>query len=144
RESEARYEILLENYYKKIQIEARVIGEIVNSLIAPAVFNYQMDLVNNIKGLKELGLDPETYTAQVALIQRLSKHIKTIVSDTDAMSQERKKANVLGEAREIAIAYEEKVKPYFDKIRYHINKLEQVIDDKKWPLPKLRELLFIH
>lgn len=144
RESEARYEILLENYYKKIQIEARVIGEIVNSLIAPAVFNYQTDLVNNIKGLKELGLDPETYTAQVDLIQRLSKHIQTIISDTEAMRQERKKANVLGEAREIAIAYEEKVKPYFDKIRYHINKLEQVIDDKKWPLPKLRELLFIH
>lgn len=144
RESEARYEILLENYFKKIQIEARVIGEIVNSLIAPAVFNYQTDLVNNVKGLKELGLDQETYGAQLDLIQRLSKHIQTIIADTESMRQERKKANVLENARDVAIAYDEEVKPYFDKIRYHINKLEQVIDDQKWPLPKLRELLFIH
>ncbi len=144
RESEARYEILLENYYKKIQIEARVIGEIVNSLIAPAVFNYQTDLVNNVKGLKDLGLEPDTYNAQLDLIQRLSKHIQTIIADTESMRQERKKANVLDDAGDIAIAYDEQVKPYFDKIRYHINKLEQVIDDKKWPLPKLRELLFVH
>lgn len=144
RESEARYEILLENYYKKIQIEARVIGEIVNSLIAPAVFNYQTDLITNVKGLKDLGLGTETYAAQLDLVQRLSRHIQTIISDTEAMRQERKKANVLDDARDIAVAYDEKVKPYFDKIRYHINKVEQVIDDQKWPLPKLRELLFVH
>lgn len=144
RESEARYEILLENYYKKIQIEARVIGEIVNSLIAPAVFNYQTDLITNVKGMKDLGLSPENYAAQLDLVQRISKHIQTIISDTEAMRRARKSANVLEEAKETAIAYDEKVKPYFDKIRYHINKLEQVVDDQKWPLPKLRELLFIH
>lgn len=143
REGEARHEILLENYFKKIQIEARVIGEIVNSIIAPAVFNYQNDLVANVKGLKELGLKPETYAAQSDLIERISKHIQTIIADTEAMRQERKKANVLGDIRDIAVAYDENVKPYFDKIRYHLNKLEQVVDDRKWPLPKLRELLFI-
>lgn len=144
RESEARHEILLENYYKKIQIEARVIGEIVNSSIAPAVFNYQTDLINNVKGMKDLGLTSESYAAQMDLIQRISKHIQTIISDTESMRKERKNANVLHDAREIAVAYDERVKPYFDKIRYHINKLEQVVDDQKWPLPKLRELLFVH
>ncbi len=144
RESEARHEILLENYYKKIQIEARVIGEIVNSLIAPAVFSYQTDLITNVRGMKDLDFPAESYAAQLDLIQRISKHIQMIISNTEAMRQERKSANVLADAREMAVAYDEKVKPYFDKIRYHINKLEQVIDDRKWPLPKLRELLFIH
>lgn len=143
REGEARHEILLENYYKKIQIEARVIGEIVNSLIAPAVFDYQNDLIANVKGLKELGFKPEAYSSQANLIERISNHINTILVDAEAMRQERKKANVLEDVREKAIAYDERVKPYFDKIRYHLNKLEQIVDDRKWPLPKLRELLFL-
>ncbi len=143
RESEARHEILLENYYKKIQIEARVIGEIVNSIIAPAAFKYQNDLITNVKGLKELGLKADAYSSQSNLIERISNHINTILIDAEAMRQERKKANVLEEVREKAIAYDENVKPYFDKIRYHINKLEQIVDDGQWPLPKLRELLFV-
>ncbi|WP_353196131.1 glutamine synthetase III [Parapedobacter defluvii] len=143
RESEARHEILLENYYKKIQIEARVIGEIVNSIIAPAAFKYQNDLITNVKGLKELGLKADAYSSQSNLIERISNHINTILIDAEAMRQERKKANVLEDVREKAIAYDENVKPYFDKIRYHINKLEQIVDDGQWPLPKLRELLFV-
>jgi len=143
RESEARHEILLENYYKKIQIEARVIGEIVNSIIAPAAFKYQNDLITNVKGLKELGLKADAYSSQSNLIERISNHINTILIDAEAMRQERKKANVLEDIREKAIAYDENVKPYFDKIRYHINKLEQIVDDGQWPLPKLRELLFV-
>jgi len=143
RESEARHEILLENYYKKIQIEARVIGEIVNSIIAPAAFKYQNDLITNVKGLKDLGLKADAYSSQSNLIERISNHINTILIDAEAMRQERKKANVLEEVREKAIAYDENVKPYFDKIRYHINKLEQIVDDGQWPLPKLRELLFV-
>jgi len=143
RESEARHEILLENYYKKIQIEARVIGEIVNSLIGPAVFDYQNDLIANVKGLKELGLKEGAYSSQINLIERISNHINTILVDAEAMRQERKKANVLEDVRDKAIAYDERVKPYFDKIRYHLNKLEQIVDDRKWPLPKLRELLFV-
>lgn len=143
RESEARHEILLENYFKKIQIEARVIGEIVTSLIAPAAFNYQNVLIDNIKGLKELGLNTEAYGSQTNLVERISNHINTILIDAEAMRQERKKANVLEDAYEKAIAYDTKVKPYFDKIRYHLNKLEQIVDDRQWPLPKLRELLFV-
>ena len=143
RESEARHEILLESYYKKIQIEARVIGEVVNSILAPATFHYQNELITNVKGLKELGLSKEAYSSQLNLIERLSSHINTILIDTEAMRQERKKANVLEDVREKAIAYDENVKPYFDKIRYHINKIEQIVDDQKWPLPKLRELLFV-
>ena len=143
RESEARHEILLESYYKKIQIEARVIGEIVTSLVAPAAFHYQNTLIENIKGLKELGLKAEAYGSQLNLVERISSHINTILIDAEAMRQERKKANVLHDAREKAVAYDTKVKPYFDKIRYHLNKLEQIVDDRQWPLPKLRELLFV-
>ena len=143
RESEARHEILLESYYKKIQIEARVIGEIVTNLIAPAAFHYQNDLISNVKGLKELGLKPEAYGSQINLIERISNHINTILIDAEAMRQERKKANVLEDIRDRAIAYDQHVKPYFDKIRYHLNKLEQLVDDHQWPLPKLRELLFV-
>ncbi|SFC70993.1 glutamine synthetase [Parapedobacter composti] len=143
RESEARHEILLENYYKKIQIEARVYGEIVNSLIAPAALDYQNELIANVKGLKEIGLKADAYSSQVDLIERISTHVNTILTEAEAMRQERKKANVLEDIREKAIAYDEQVKPYFDKIRYHINKLEQIVDDRKWPLPKLRELLFV-
>jgi len=143
RESEARHEILLENYFKKIQIEARVIGEIVTSLVAPAAFNYQNTLIENIKGLKDLGLKAEAYGSQANLVERISNHINTILVDAEAMRQERKKANVLEDIREKAIAYDTKVKPYFDKIRYHLNKLEQIVDDRQWPLPKLRELLFV-
>lgn len=143
RESEARHEILLENYFKKIQIEARVIGEIVTSLIAPAAFHYQNVLIDNIKGLKELGLKTEAYSSQLNLAERISNHINTILIDAEAMRQERKKANILEDTYEKAIAYDTKVKPYFDKIRYHLNKLEQIVDDRQWPLPKLRELLFV-
>lgn len=143
RESHARHEIMLENYYKKLQIEARVYGEIVNSLIAPAALSYQNELITNVKGLKELGLKADAYQSQLDLIERISNHVNTILIEAEAMRQERKKANVLEDVREKAIAYDEKVKPYFDKIRYHINKLEQIVDDRKWPLPKLRELLFV-
>ncbi|SEN39799.1 glutamine synthetase [bacterium A37T11] len=143
REGEARHEILLENYYKKLQIEARVIGEIVNSIISPAVFKYQNSLIENVKGLKEIGLKGPAYASQLQLIESISTHVNTILSETEAMRQERKLANALEDVREKAIAYDEKVKPYFDKIRYHLNKLEQIVDDRVWPLPKLRELLFV-
>lgn len=143
REGEARHEILLENYYKKLQIEARVIGEIVNSLISPAIFRYQNELIENVKGLKDLGLKPASYSSQINLIERISAHANEILENTEAMRQERKKANALEDVREKAIAYDEQVKPYFDKIRYHLNKVEQIIDDQVWPLPKLRELLFV-
>lgn len=143
RESEARHEILLENYYKKLQIEARVIGELVNSMLAPAGINYQNTLIENVRGLKDLGLNQQAYSSQVHLIERISEHVNAILQDTESMRQERKKANALASVRDRAIAYDEQVKPYFDQIRYHLNKLEQIVEDAKWPLPKLRELLFV-
>ena len=144
RESEARHEILLENFYKKLQIEARVIGDVVNSQIAPAAFTYQNELIKNVKGLQELGLSKEAYSSQLNLVERISKHTNTILEKAEAMRQERKRANNIENMREKSIAYDEAVKPYFDEIRYHVNKLEKIVDDAKWPLPKLRELLFIH
>lgn len=144
RESEARHEILLENFYKKLQIEARVIGDVVNSQIAPAAFTYQNELIKNVKGLQDLGLSKEAYSSQLNLVERISKHTNTILEKAEEMRQARKKANVNEDLREKAIAYDEVVKPYFDEIRYHVNKLEKIVDDAKWPLPKLRELLFIH
>lgn len=143
RESIARHEILSESYFKKIQIEARVIGEIVNSMIAPSAITYQNEVIENVKGLKELGFKQATYSSQHNIIERISLHVNSILEVSEAMRQERKKANLIEDFRERAIAYDEKVKFHFDKIRYHINKLEQIVDDKKWPLPKLRELLFV-
>lgn len=143
RESHARHEILLESYYKKIQIEARVIGEIVTSMIAPASIRYQNELIENVKGLKELGLSKAAYSSQENLLERVSLHVNKILEDTEAMRQERKKANLIDDMRLRAIAYDENVRSYFDHIRYHINKLEQIVDNTKWPVPKLRELLFV-
>lgn len=143
RESIARHEIVTEGYYKKIQIEARVIGEIVNSMIAPTAIDYQNKLIQNVSGLKSLNLPVSTYASQLKLIELLSKHLNEIIGMAEEMRQERKLANQAEEVREKAIHYDEKVKIFFDKIAYHINKLEQIVDDKKWPLPKLRELLFV-
>jgi len=144
RESHARHEILLESYFKKIQIEARVIGEIVNSMLAPASITYLNELVENVKGLKDLGLPKESYSSQLNLVERISSLINQILENTEAMRQERKKANNIEDIRDRAIAYDENVRVYFDKIRYYINKLEQIVDDNKWPVPKLRELLFVN
>src|SRR5690606_13590345 len=139
----ARHEILLESYSKKIQIATRAIGEIVTSLVAPAPFPYQNEPIENTNGLTASGLKREAHGPQFTCADPISSQLKTILVEAEAMRQERKKANVLDDAREKAIAYDTKVKPYFDKIRYHLNKLEQIVDDRQWPLPKLRELLFV-
>lgn len=143
RESVARHEILLENFFKKLQIEARVIGEVINSQIAPTCFLYQNKLIENVKGLQDLGLGKEAYSSQLNLVERISRHTNVILEKAEEMRQARKKANNIEDMRGRAIAYDEIVKPYFDEIRYHVNKLEKIIDDNAWPLPKLRELLFL-
>jgi glutamine synthetase len=143
REVHARQEILLESFYKKLQIEARVIGELGINVILPAAIAYQSKLVENVKGLKELGLNEDTYKAQLDIINKISEHINIINSDIKEMVEARKKANKIEDIREKAIDYDEKVKPFFQPIRYHVDKLEQLVDDSLWPLPKFRELLFI-
>ncbi|MFM6976332.1 MAG: glutamine synthetase III [Sphingobacteriaceae bacterium] len=143
RESHARHEILLENFYKKLQIEARVIGELVNNTIIPTAVEYQSKLVQNVQGLKAIGLAEADYKAQLDLIKKISTHVNFIKSNVDQMVEERKKANKIEDVRERSIAYDEKVKAFFEPIRYHVDKLEQVVDDASWPLPKFREMLFI-
>ncbi|PWK79658.1 glutamine synthetase [Mucilaginibacter oryzae] len=143
REAHARHEILLDAFYKKLQIEARVIGELVMNVIIPAAIAYQSKLIENVKGLKDLGLDKSTYESQLDLINRISEHVNFIKTNTEQMVNERKKANVIEDIRQRAINYDEKVKSFFQPIRYHVDKLEQLIDDRLWPLPKFRELLFI-
>ncbi|RYE07313.1 MAG: glutamine synthetase type III, partial [Sphingobacteriaceae bacterium] len=143
REAHARHEILLENFFKKLQIEARVMGELINSSILPAAIIYQNKLIDNVRGLKEIGLEETAYAAQIELIRKISTHINEVKTNANQMLEERKKANTIEDIREKAIAYDEKVKSYFDPIRYHVDKLEQLVDDAQWPLPKFRELLFI-
>ena len=143
REAHARHEILLDSFYKKLQIEARVIGEIVTNVIIPAAISYQSKLVENVKGLKDIGLKESSYAAQLDIINKISEHVNFIKSNVEAMVTERKKANIIEDIREKAMEYDEKVKTFFDPIRYHVDKLEQLIDDELWPLPKFRELLFI-
>lgn len=143
REAHARHEILLESFFKKLQIEARVIGELGINVIIPAAISYQSKLVENVRGLKDLGLNKDTYTAQLEIITKISEHINFIKSNIEEMVEARKKANTIEDIREKAIDYDEKVKSYFQPIRYHVDKLEQLVDDSLWPLPKFRELLFI-
>jgi glutamine synthetase len=126
-----------------LQIEARVIGEIVTNVIIPSAISYQSKLVENVKGLKDIGLKESSYTAQLDIINKISEHVNFIKSNVEAMVTERKKANIIEDVREKAMEYDEKVKTFFDPIRYHVDKLEQLIDDELWPLPKFRELIFI-
>ncbi|OKS86233.1 glutamine synthetase III family protein [Mucilaginibacter polytrichastri] len=143
REAHARHDILLEEFYKKLQIEARVMGELVNNIIIPAAITYQSNLVENVKGLKDIGLKADTYAAQMDIITKLAEHINFIKTNVDQMVDARRKANKIEDTREKAIAYDEQVKSFFQPIRYHVDKLEQLVDDSLWPLPKFRELLFI-
>ncbi|MEO6838447.1 MAG: glutamine synthetase III [Ginsengibacter sp.] len=143
KESEARHEILLENYTKKIQIEARIIGDMASTYILPAAIKYQNVLLQNIRGLKELGFDEKEYAAQKMIAQKISEHINIISISVKGMIDARKLANAISNTREKAIAYCDKVKKHFDEIRYHVDKLELLVDDEYWELPKYRELLFL-
>ncbi|WP_374948258.1 glutamine synthetase III [Mucilaginibacter sp.] len=143
REAHARHEILLDSFYKKLQIEARVMGELVMNVIIPAAVAYQSKLIENVKGLKDIGLDTDSYAAQMDIIKQISGHINVIKTSVEQMIDERKKANKIDDLRDRAISYDERVKSYFQPIRYEVDKLEQLVDDSLWPLPKFRELLFI-
>ncbi len=143
-EVEARYEIELEEYTKKIQIESRVLGDIARNHVVPTAIRYQNTLIENVRGLKDIfGKEYETIgREQINLIKEISEHIAGINSKVDEMTEERKEANLLKTAEEMANAYCDKVKPYFDVIRKHCDKLELLVDDEIWTLTKYRELLF--
>lgn len=143
RELDARHEIMLEDYVKKVQIEARIMGYIATNHVLPAAINYQNVLIENVKGLKDLGLGDDAYRSQLNLLKVVSNHIQEINDNVEAMIQARKNANNLVDTHQRADLYCNDVKPYFDKIRYHADKLELIIDDKLWPLPKYREMLYL-
>lgn len=144
-ELEARVEVEFEKYTKKVQIESRVLGDIAINHIVPIAIAYQTSLIENVKGLKELFPEDEFQKlaeAQLVLIRNISGHISEIKSQVADMIEARKVANVIEHAKDKAYAYESTVRPYLDSIRVHIDKLELVVDNDLWPLPKYRELLF--
>jgi glutamine synthetase len=143
-EVEARNEIELEAYTMKIQIEGRVLGDIARNHVIPTAIRYQNRLIENVQRLKDIFEDDFKKVAkeQMELIRAISKHISEINSNVTAMIDERKKANKIESTEKKASAYCNKVRPYFEEIRYHCDKLELMVDDEEWPLIKYRELLF--
>ncbi|MBT8260746.1 MAG: glutamine synthetase type III, partial [Bacteroidia bacterium] len=144
KEINARYEIDIEEYTKHVQIEGRVLGDLAKNHVIPTAVKYQNILIENVRGLKDIyGAQFKAIAKeQMDLIQDISKRIELINSGVNAMVEERKKANKVIDNEKRATFYCEKVKPYFDEIRYHCDKLELMVDDEIWPLTKYRELLF--
>ena len=142
-EIEARYEIKVEEYSMRIQIEGRVLGDIARNHVIPTAIKYQNILIKNVQGLKNIyGSDFKRLSVeQLKLIEKISEHIEKINIGITDMIEERKKANKINSTEKCAEAYCNKVKPYFDEIRYHCDKLELLVDDELWPLSKYREML---
>ncbi|MDR1895157.1 MAG: glutamine synthetase III [Prevotellaceae bacterium] len=146
KELESRYEIKNETFLKKLQIESRVLGDLAINHIIPTAIQYQNVLIANVRGLKELFGDKagDMIVPQMLALEKMSRHIKDINIKVYQMIDERKKANATENIIERAEEYFKNVLPYLDDIRYHIDKLEMIVDDEFWPMPKYRELLFSH
>lgn len=145
-ELHARNEVKWEIYTKKIQIESRVLGDLATNHILPVATRYQSILLDNVFKIKSLFPNEQgTKIAEqdLAMIEKMAEHMSIIKDKVASMINARKKANVIECEREKAIAYHNTVFPLMDEIRYHIDKLELMVDDEMWPLPKYRELLFI-
>ena len=146
KELEARNEVKWETYTKKIQIEARVLGDLVMNHIVPVATEYQSKLIDNVYKMKGLFSEEEAAglsAENIALIKKIAEHTSYIKEHVDAMVAARKVANKITDEREKAIAYHDTIAPMLEQIRYHIDKLELIVDDQMWTLPKYRELLFI-
>ncbi len=145
KELESRVEVEFEKFTKKVQIEARIMGDLAINHILPTGINYMTSLIENVRGLRDVfsDIDYERLAgARKEVIVTISDHITNIKKLVNEMVEERKKANVIEDSFKKALAYEKKVKPYLEEIRYHIDKLELIVDNEMWPLPKYRELLF--
>ncbi len=146
KELEARVEVELEKFTKKIQIESRVLGDLSMNHIIPIATRYMNTLIKNVEGIKSLFGDSEDYKEiiddRLNLIKKTSAHIFKIKNKVKDMTEARKVANKINEMNERALLYDTTVRPYLEDIRYHIDKLEMIVDDEMWPLPKYRELLF--
>ena len=146
RELEARREIEFDGYVLKIQIESRLMGDLVNNNIIPAVLEYQNKLIQNIQGMMAVFGDKEgkaMASTQIEILKQVNLHLTSMKSASEKMLAERKKANSIEDVEKKALAYCDNVKVHFDEIRYHADKLELIVEDELWPLPKFRELLFI-
>ena len=146
KELEARNEVKWETYTKKIQIEARVLGDLVMNHVVPVATEYQTKLIDNVYKLK--GLFPEEVAAKLSaenlsIIQQIAEHTTYIKEHVDEMVAARKVANKVDGEREKSIMYHDTIAPMLEQIRYHIDKLELMVDDQMWTLPKYREMLFI-
>jgi glutamine synthetase len=145
KELESRVEVEYEKFTKKVQIESRVLADLAINHIVPTAIKYMTSLIDNVKGLKEVFINTEFERlagARKEVIISISDHISMIKKLVNDMVDERRKANIIEDNYKKAIAYESNVKPYLDEIRSHIDKLELVVDNEIWPLPKYRELLF--
>lgn len=143
-ELHARNEVKWEMYTKKIQIESRVLGDLALNHIIPVAISYQSILLTNVSKLKDISDDYKTLGAeQIRLIEKVSTHVNAVNAKVHEMIDARKAANNIESEREKAVAYHDNVAPYLDEIRYHIDKLELIVDNEMWPLAKYRELLFI-
>ena len=143
-EVEARYEVLNETYVKKLQIEARVIGDICLNHVLPAAVKYQNVLIENVKGVKEIFGEEykDLCQSEFSTLKKISSYINAITKDVESLVESRKKANKITDIAERAKVYSREVKSWMDKVRYSADHLEMLVDDEMWPLPKYRELLF--
>ena len=146
KELEARNEVKWETYTKKIQIEARVLGDLAMNHIIPVATEYQSRLIDNVYKMKNLfGEEKATKLSSenIKLIEEIAEHTIFITEHVNAMIEARKVANKIADERGKAIAYHDNIAPMLEDIRYHIDKLELIVDNQMWTLPKYRELLFI-
>ena len=143
-EVEARFEILNETYVKKLQIEARIIGDMCLNHVIPAAVRYQNVLIENVKGMKEIfgDLHAELCVAEIETLKKISTYINSISADVEALVEERKTANRIENIAERAKVYSHNVKDMMEKVRDSADHLEMLVDDEMWPVPKYRELLF--
>jgi glutamine synthetase len=142
RELQARFNVAIEEYIQKLEIEALLVDEIANTMIIPAVVNYQNEIIKNVQGLKDLGMINESEAHKNQLI-RISNHLEGMIKNLDKLDDERHNAEQIKDLYEKAIYYNVKIKPLYDAVRIHADKLELMVDDKFWQLPKYRELLFL-
>jgi glutamine synthetase len=142
KELEARTEIRFESYVLRLQIEGRVLNELIQNHVIPASIRYQKRLADNVATLMSIGQPKSSYKAQLEIIGSISELVNQLHFDNAKMTNERSKANKIGDAHKRALAYCNKVRPYFDSIRDSSDRLEQLVDDADWPMPKYTEILF--
>lgn len=145
-ELKARTEIKLDTYTKKIQIEARIFGDLCLNHIIPVATRYQSQLIDNVHKVSEIfsaDIAKKVSTNNLELIQQISEHSSFITENVNRLIEARKVANHLETELDKAVAYHDTVAPLLEEIRYHVDKLELIVDDELWPLPKYREMLFI-